>query len=184
MGRLAHFVLVLAVTPWACAAAVISEPGGESGPAVGSFTLAPVRSYTGAYRNHSLNTWGGGAFARSGQCRVSVPHVRLRVRRGLWPTCLGNQQPDRAPGVDKHGGAICHARCSVATLASWGGRGAAHRWHLSIVHYGNDQRIVGCPLPRWHTVLAKPPELQPTSLQWLQRPWALIADLERPMDAH
>jgi hypothetical protein len=58
MGRLAHFVLVLAVTPWACAAEVISEPGGESGPAVGSFTLAPVQSYTGAYRNHSLNTWG------------------------------------------------------------------------------------------------------------------------------
>jgi hypothetical protein len=31
----------------------------DHGPAVGSFTLAPVRSVLGAYRNDSLNSWGG-----------------------------------------------------------------------------------------------------------------------------
>ena len=31
----------------------------DHGPAVGSFVLAPARSILGAYRNDSLNSWGG-----------------------------------------------------------------------------------------------------------------------------
>ena len=34
-------------------------PTAETGPAVGIFEMAPVRSVQGAYRNDSLNTWGG-----------------------------------------------------------------------------------------------------------------------------
>ena len=36
-----------------------SPPQPETGPRVGSFTMAPARSVLGAYRNDSLNSWGG-----------------------------------------------------------------------------------------------------------------------------
>jgi hypothetical protein len=46
-----------------CAAVVLTvvamAVAQDHGPAVGSFTLAPVRSALGAYRNDSLNSWGG-----------------------------------------------------------------------------------------------------------------------------
>ena len=128
MGPLAHSpaAMLLPATLLACAAAGINEPGGESGPAVGSFTLAPVRSYEGAYRNHSLNTWGGALL--HDQDNAEYPcHMFASLLSRAMVYMPGRQQPDCAPGVDKHGGAICPARCSAATVASRGGRGTAHR---------------------------------------------------------
>jgi hypothetical protein len=39
--------------------AMAAADPGDTGPAVGIFTLAPVPSFKGAYRNDSLNSWGG-----------------------------------------------------------------------------------------------------------------------------
>ena len=45
--------LVLLLAPVA-----LADPG-DHGQAVGTFKLAPARSILGAYRNSSLNSWGG-----------------------------------------------------------------------------------------------------------------------------
>lgn len=47
---------------WLCCGARASPPPPplpEHGPHVGSFVMAPAKSVLGAYRNDSLNSWGG-----------------------------------------------------------------------------------------------------------------------------
>ena len=55
---LAIAAVALSSRPGRAFAAAAADPG-DRGAAVGSFDLAPAASWRGAYRNASLNTWGG-----------------------------------------------------------------------------------------------------------------------------